>query len=298
MAIGSVNMQILNAMPKYNLFGLESQDYESARIVVLPIPYEATLSYKSGAKDGPHAIIEASRNMELYNEELGKDASRMGIYTLDELAPDYSSPENMVKRIEREVSLILEDKKLPFLIGGEHTVSVGAINAIGKKEKDFSVLHFDAHSDSRDEFMGTKYSHACIMARAREITKSCYSIGVRSVDEDSAKRYGKEILYMKDMRGMSNIEIARKAIEMTKKKVYITLDLDALDPSEMPSVGTPEPDGMRFSQLSDILKLVIKEKDILGIDMTELSPLPSLSYPNYTAAKLAYLIIGYTMKGA
>ncbi len=290
-------MQILNAMPKYNLFGLEEQEYESARIVVLPIPYEGTLSYKSGTKDGPHAIIDASRNMELYSEEFGRDISKIGIYTLDELAPDYSSPEGMAKRVEREVSLILEDMKLPFLIGGEHTISVGAINAIGKREKDFSVLHFDAHSDSRDEFMGTKYSHACIMARAREITKSCYSVGVRSVDEDSAKRYGSEILYMKDMHGMSNTQIAEKIIEMTKEKIYVTLDLDVLDPSEMPSVGTPEPDGMHFGQIAEILKTVMKEKEILGIDMTELSPLPSLSHPNYAAAKLAYFLIGYAMKG-
>ena len=189
------SVRVLNSMPDYNLFGLEGQDYKKAKIVVLPVPYDSTSTYKVGSREGPRALIEASRNIELYSEELDRDISGVGIYTLEELAPHFNSPKEMVDRIEGEVSLILDDKKLPLLIGGEHTIAVGAVAAVAKRFKDFSVLHFDAHADSRDELYGTRYCHACVMARIREMCKSCYSVGVRSIDADSAKKY-KDILYI------------------------------------------------------------------------------------------------------
>lgn len=285
-------MKILNAMAPYNLFGLENQEYASAKIAAIPVPYDSTVSYQSGTRNGPGAIIDASRNLELYNEELGKDISKMGIFTTDELAPDYSSPESMVKRIEKEVGLVCNDSKIPLLLGGEHTISLGAIRALAKVHDDFSVLHFDAHSDSRDEFMGTKYSHVCVMARAREVCKSCYSVGVRSVDEESAKRY-KDILYMKDMHDKSAKQISDLIAKNTKKKVYLSIDLDVLDPAEMPSVGTPEPDGMHFHELKEILKTVLKDKQVIGMDFVELAPIPGLLAPNYLAAKLVYMTLGY-----
>ena len=170
-------MKILNSMPEYNLFGLEQQDYDTAKVVVLPVPYDSTSTYKVGSREGPRAIIEASRHMELYNEELDEVTSdKAGIFTLEELAPDFNSPEGMVNRIAKEVSLILDDKKMPILLGGEHTIAVGAVKAFAKQRKDFTVLHFDAHADSRDEFFSTKYCHACVMARIREMCSSCYSI--------------------------------------------------------------------------------------------------------------------------
>jgi agmatinase len=285
-------MRILNATSPYNLFGLEGQDYDSARIVAVPVPYDSTTSYQAGTRNGPGAIIEASRNLELYSEELGKDISKAGIFTTEELAPDYSSPENMVGRIEKETAIICNDSKIPLLLGGEHTISLGAIRALAKKEKEFSVLHFDAHSDSRDEFMGTRYSHVCVMARVREVCKSCYSVGVRSTDEASARKY-KDIMYMKDMHAKSCKQISDMIVRSTKKRIYLSIDLDVLDPSEMPSVGTPEPDGMRFRELKEILKSVLEDKQLLGMDLVELAPIPGFTAPNYLAAKLAYVIVGY-----
>ncbi len=287
-------MDILNSMPPYNLFGLEGSDYNKAKVVAIPIPYESTVSYKSGSREGPHAIIEASRNIELYSEILEKDISKIGIYTTEEILPDVSSPENMVKRIESEVSPFLDDGKLPLVIGGEHTVMVGSLQAISKKygKDGFSVLHFDAHSDSRDSFMGSKYSHACVMARARELCDSCYSVGIRSIDEEDYRKY-KDILYMKDMHDMDDRSIADLIIEKTKKKIYFTFDMDVMDPSEMPSVGTPEPDGMRYRQIASILQRVFARKEVIGMDFTELCPIPGFTAPNYIAAKLIYTALGY-----
>ncbi len=289
-------VRLLNSNAPYNLFGLEDQDYKKAKVVVLPIPYDSTSTYKVGSRDGPMAIIEASRNLELYSEELGRDVSKIGIYTLEELAPDFDSPKKMVERISKEVSMILEEKKLPLLLGGEHTIAVGAVDAISKHYREFSVLHFDAHSDSRDELMSTKYCHACVMARIREMCKSCYSVGVRSIDQMSAKLYGNDILFMKDMKKMSAKQIADKIIKRTKKNLYITIDLDVFDTSEMPSTGMPEPDGMRFGEMKEILSIILREKSLIGIDFNELCPIPGIAAPNALAAKLIYLTLGFAFK--
>ena len=289
-------MRVLDSMPQYNLFGLEEQDYDKAKVVVLPIPYDSTSTYKVGSREGPRALIEASRNMELYSEELGRDISKVGIYTLEELAPHFNSPKEMVDRIEKEVSLVLDDGKLPLLLGGEHTIAVGGVAALSKRRKDFSVVHFDAHADSRDELMGTKYCHACVMARIREMCGSCYSVGVRSIDEGSASRYGKDILYMKQMHGMDANEVAGRIADSTKENLYITIDLDVLDPSEMPSTGTPEPGGMSYGLLRDILKHVLEDKKLMGIDFSELCPIPGIAAPNFLAAKLIYMTLGYAFK--
>lgn len=286
-------MKLLNSMPPYNLFGLEEQDYKSAKVVVIPIPYDSTVTYKSGSREGPRAIIEASRNMELYSEEMRDNPSKIGIYTTEELEPDFSSPQNTIARIEKEVSIVLDEGKIPLLLGGEHTISLGSINALSKRDKNFTVLHFDAHSDSRDELFGTKYSHGCIMARARELVKSCYSVGVRSIDDQSAAKYSDEILFMKDLYSMSTVDAINTIRSNTLKDIYLTIDLDVLDPSEMPSVGTPEPGGFSYHKLKEILKGALVAKNVIGLDFTELSPIPALVAPNYLAAKLIYNTIGY-----
>ncbi|MDE1810991.1 MAG: agmatinase [Candidatus Micrarchaeota archaeon] len=286
-------MKLLNALPPYNLFGIEEQDYKRAKVVAIPVPYDSTSTYKAGSREGPRAIIEASRNMELYSDELEKDVSkRVGIFTTDEMAPDFSSPDNMVKRIEREVDVVVDDGKVPMLLGGEHTISVGAMRSVRKKH-DFSVLHFDAHSDSRDEYGGTKYDHACVMARAKEICGKYYSVGIRSIDEQGAKDGKGSILYMKEMHKMTNAQIVKSILKNTKNNIYLSIDYDVLDPSEMPSTGTPEPDGMRFRQLIDILKPVLKERKVVGLDFVELNPIPGMVAPNYLAAKLIYITLGY-----
>ncbi len=281
-------MKLLHQMPPYNLFGIEEQEYKKAKVVALPVPYDSTTTYKSGTRDGPHAIITASRNLELYNEEYKREIGEIGIFTTEELEPSLDSPGETVNRVEKEAGLILEDGKLPLLIGGEHSIAIGGIRAVAKKNKDFSVIHFDAHSDYRNEYAGSKYCHACIMARAREACLSCYSIGVRSIDKESAVRYSKDILYRKDMHSLSIDEISNMINRHTKKNVYITIDFDVLDGGIMPSVGTPEPDGLNFYEMDRILKNILKEKKLLGIDFNELSPISGMIAPDFLAAKLIF----------
>jgi agmatinase len=286
-------MKILNSAQPYNLFGLEDQDYNKSKVVAVPIPYDSTTTYRSGTRDGPRAIIEASRTVELYNEETGTDISKIGIFTTDEILPDFSSPENMVKRIEKEIIPILDDGKMPLLLGGEHTVSLGGLTPIAKNNKDITYLQFDAHSDSRDTFMGSKYCHACVVSRAREMCDT-YSVGLRSVTEEDSKN--KNVLFMKDIHKLNTKEVVETILKNTKNDIYLSVDLDVIDPSEMPSTGTPEPDGLSFYQLKEIIKGIVSERKVLGMDFVELNPIPGFIAPNYLAAKLIYLTLGYTFK--
>jgi agmatinase len=281
-------MGILNQLPPYNLFGLERQDYSVSRIAAFPIPYDSTVTYRSGAREGPAAIISASRNLELYNHELGITLPETFVFTMDAMAPDLNSPEGMINRIEKEVGIAVDDGKVPFLMGGEHTISLGAIRALASRSDDFSILHIDAHSDSRDEIFGTKNSHASIMARARESVKSCYSVGIRSIDSDSASLYGKDMLFMEEIHKAGVQKSTENILSRLNKRVYVTVDLDALDPSEMPSVGTPEPDGLHYAELRYMLNSVFSKREIIGFDITELCPIPGLVAPDFLAAKLAY----------
>lgn len=288
-------MQPLNSLPKYNLFGIENQDYKKAKIVVLPIPYDSTVTYRAGTREGPKAIIEASRNMELYSYELKADISTIGIYTMDEMAPDFSSPKGMVDHIAREIELILKDNKMPLILGGEHTITVGAAKAVkevyGKK---VSFIQFDAHSDTRDEMFNSRYMHATAMARTKEMCKNLVSIGIRSMEGPQKKgEKNHKIFFMNELHEHGVEQIAEEVSRMTSDEVYITVDLDVLDPSEMPSVGTPEPDGMRFYQLIKFMEILSKSKKLVGLDIVELCPIPSIHYPDYIAAKLAYLTVGY-----
>ncbi|MEM0159286.1 MAG: agmatinase [Candidatus Micrarchaeaceae archaeon] len=287
-------MEPLNQMPKHNLFGLEKQDYNTAKVVVLPVPYDSTLTYKTGSREGPRAIIEASRNIELYSYELGRSLENLGIYTLDELAPDLSSPEKMVASISREVGIIIDDKKIPLLLGGEHTITIGAVRAFKERNTEMSVIQFDAHTDSRDEIYGSKYTHATVMARVKELYSSPVQVGIRSIDEESAERIDKErVIFADEVHSTSAEGIAEKIIGMTNENVYLSIDLDVLDPSEMPSVGTPEPDGLSFRELLGIIKHIGKSKKLMGFDVVELSPIPYMTAPDYLAAKLTYLTIGH-----
>ncbi len=285
-------MRILDALPPHNLFGVESE-YENSKVIVFPVPYDSTVSYRSGAREGPHAIIEASRNLELFSEELETDVSKIGVFTVEDLEPDVSSPENNIRRIEKEVLLALEDGKVPLLLGGDHSIALGGITAASRKYKEFTVLHFDAHSDARDEYMGSKYGHANVMARAREISKSCISIGVRSTFSEAYSKHEKDTIYRKNMRGKSPEEIGKDIAKKSKGRVYITIDVDVLDPGIMPSTGTPEPDGLSFHELTHIIKTVLEDKELIGMDVCELNPIPGIVAPDFLVAKMTYLILGY-----
>jgi len=276
----------------HNFGGLEVQDYKKARVVVLPIPFEATTSYVMGAKKGPQAIIEASRHMELYDIELKKDISEIGIFTFPTMSFLTDSPKQAIEKIKKAVSKLLKDKKFVLSLGGEHTITCGAVAAFKQKYKKLSVLQIDAHSDLRDEYLGIEYSHACAMRRVREMEVPVVGVGIRSLDESEAdyirKKEIKTIFYAPALP-------TKKIIASLSRDVYLTFDVDALDPSIMPSTGTPEPGGLGWYEVLDLIKQVAKTKKIIGADIVELSPLPGLVFPDFLAAKLAYKIIGYAL---
>ncbi len=286
-------MDILHQMPPYSLFGLENPNYKDARIIVLPVPYGSSAAHSAGARSAPHAIIDASRNMELYSIELGRDLRELKTYTFSEMEPDLNSPKEMVARIEKEINAIIEEDKVPVTIGGDHAVAIGPITALGKKYKDFSVIHFGAHADSRDEYLGSRYSHASVMARARDVCGSCISVGVRSIDEEAAKKYGKETIFMKDIWNMKSEAVAERIVKMTKERVYLTIDVGVLDPSEMPATAAPVPEGLHFHELTSILREVLARKQLIGADFCELNPAEANRAPDYTVAKLISLTLGY-----
>jgi len=292
-----MDKSILNPMPPFNLFGIGNASYESAKVVVLPVPYDSTTSYKSGAREGPRAIINASRFIEPFSYELGFDISKLGIYTMPELMPNYDSPEHMVEAIRKEVAIILEDKKVPVLLGGEHTIALGSLAALKDSKTDLSIVQFDAHADMYNELNTTKYSHGSVMARASELYGDFYQIGIRSIDSAYYNRMDKSrVFFIEDLHKKGVEEVAKEINKKTKKNIYITFDFDVLDPSEMPSTGTPEPNGLHFAEIIAMFSKLAKGKNLVGADFTELMPIPGFDAPNYLAAKLIYLFLGYFIK--
>ena len=280
-----------------NFLGLERKlsEYDSSKAAVLPIPYDGTVSYGAGTRNGPGAIIAASVQVETYDHDFKIEPCRIGIATLEEIGPEASGPETMMDKIEKVSKRILGDGKFLLSLGGEHSVSYPLLKAHKEKFPDISALHIDAHSDLRDTYQGSRYSHACVMSRISEIC-DFVSVGVRSFcDSESERRAlqrGRIISSSDyDKNSISNI------LSMLSSDVYITFDLDGLDPSVMPAVGTPEPGGFLWNEVIELLMTVGREKKIVGADVVELAPIPGLIYPDFTAARLAYKLISVAFNG-
>ena len=271
----------------------EFSNYETSKVIILPIPYEKTTTYVKGAAKGPEAILDASRNMELYDEELDKEISRVGICTLNELKIE-EKPELMVNIVYENVKKLISDSKFPIVIGGEHSVTPGCVKACAASYDDFSVLQLDAHTDLREEYDGTKFSHACTMKRILDISKNIVQVGIRSLCDEEAtfiKKNNLKIFWAKDI--FNDDKWINDAILKLSKNVYITLDLDVFDPSIMPSVGTPEPGGLGYYQVLRFLRKVFEERNVVGFDVVELSPNENDVSSDFTATKVIYKMIGY-----
>jgi agmatinase len=284
-------MNLFNSEPPFNFLGFKKQNPKKSKVWILPVPFEATVFNLGGTKEGPKAIIDASRNIEFFDEDLKKDISKIGIFTLPFLSLTKNSPKEAVFQIQKATEKILENKKFPVILGGEHTLTLGVVLTLKKFFKnDFSILQFDAHSDLRDEFEGTKYHHATFARRIVEDLKiKVCQVGIRAISKEEFEFIKKE----KRVKVFYKRNYAKKEIlNFLTKKVYLTIDLDALDPSIMPAVGTPEPEGLFFENILEIVKEVSKEKEILGFDLVELSPIPGFFAPNYLAAKLISKILG------
>ncbi|MBI4681748.1 MAG: agmatinase [Nitrospirae bacterium] len=284
-----------NKLP-YNFGGLPRKysNYKNANIVILPVPFDKTSSWIKGSDKGPRAIINASRNMELYDIETASEVYTKGIYTAEEISAGNSR--KMISDVRTRVDHFLDDGKFTVLLGGEHMVSLGSIEAHAGYFNNMSILHLDAHSDMRDSYEGDKYSHACIMARAKEITNNVVSVGIRSSDASEMGNIDKSNVFYASAINKSKDWI-RKAAGKLSRNVYISIDLDVFDPSIMPSTGTPEPGGLGWYEVLDLLEYVTKRKNIVGFDVVELCPSKNNAAPDFLAAKLIYKLLSFKFAG-
>lgn len=272
----------------------EYSKFENSKIVILPVPYDGTTTWIKGADKGPDALIEASCNMEIYDIGSDKEVYKVGIHTADPVR-ERRSPEKVAKDVESRINQLIKKKKFPVIIGGEHSVSIGAFKAFADfyKGSDFTILQFDAHADIRQEYEGSKYNHACVMARALELTP-ILQVGIRSMSFDERADIKPERIFYADyILDSNNTTWMYDLLNKLGKNVYITIDLDVFDPSIMPSTGTPEPGGMLWYPMLDLLEKINQKTNIVGFDVVELCPMKYNKAPNFLAAKLVYQLLTY-----
>ena len=287
-------MKNVSSIP-FNFGGLEPAyaAYEGSNVVIVPVPYEATTSFRAGTKDGPLAIIKASRGLELYDDDIRAEPYSIGIHTLDELDLSMVSVEYPHAQLEELIEALIQDGKFPIVLGGEHSISLGPVRAFRNHFPDLTVLQLDAHADMRDTFQGTPFSHACI---ARRISEICpiVQVGIRSMSLEEGEflqqGQGENVLSAADL--VSGRRSFAEFLAKLSDNVYITVDIDVFDPAEMPAVGTPEPGGVSWYQVLDILRAVFDSRNVVGFDLVELCPIPGNITPDFLAAKLVYKMIG------
>ena len=263
---------------------------ETASAVLIPVPIDSTTSFRSGARYGPSAIIAASAALEDYDLELGIDVADLGIHTAPALEPHVGDPEQMAMRVRQAVAYYQSQDKLTGVIGGDHSAAIGSALACLDKYLGLSVLYIDAHADLRDEYQGTGWGHG---SAARRIAEHCpvSLVGVRTLaleERDFIDQAGIRVCYWPPSDGCVD-----DIINGLSPQVYVSVDLDALDPSEMAAVGTPEPGGMRWLELVALLRQVAEQRRVVGFDVCELAPNEGPAANSYTAAKLVYKLVAY-----
>jgi agmatinase len=277
-------------MKNYGGIPKEFSGESKSPIVILPVSYDGTSTWLKGSDKGPEAILEASANMELYDIESDTEIYRQGIFTAP-FVKEKKSPERMFEAVYKETKKYLDKDKFVVTIGGEHSVSIGAIKAHSEKYKDICVLQLDAHSDMRESYEGSKYNHACAMARAKEYA-SVIQVGIRSMDADEKPNIDpKKIFFAENIR-LDKVWVD-KVISVLCPNVYISIDLDVFDPSIIPSTGTPEPGGLGWYDVLDLMVKVNEKLNIIGFDVVELCPNPANRAPDFLASKLIYKILTY-----
>lgn len=277
--------------------GIEGRyaDYAAARYAILPVPYEGTVSYAPGTADGPRAVIEASKQVEWFDEELLAEFYQAGVATLAPVPPA-SDVEEQMARVAAAARRPIDDGKFLLALGGEHSITPPIVRQIARRHGDISVLQLDAHADLRDSYVGGgKCSHASAMRRVLEITPRIAQVGIRnfSLEEyqscpEQAKRFITPAVVESDPRWIDRV------LGLLGEKVYLTLDIDGFDSSEAPGTGTPEPGGLSWRQVIAMLRRVCSERQVVGADIVEVRPLPPSNVTEFLAARLAYKIIAYT----
>ncbi|MEO8773118.1 MAG: agmatinase [Gelidibacter sp.] len=268
----------------------EYSKLETAKIVLIPVPYDGTSTWQKGADKGPQAFLDASENMELYDIETRTEVYKQGVYLADAVTEN-SSPEKMVDAVHQAVKKYIKRNKFVTAFGGEHSISIGTIRAFNECFDNLTVLQIDAHADLRKEYQGSTCNHACAVYEASQNT-NLIQVGIRSMDAMEMTVMDEEKTYF--AHDMVTDEFwMDSAIDQMTENVFITIDLDAFDPSIMPSTGTPEPGGMLWYETLDFLKKVFEEKNVVGFDIVELCPDPKEKSSDFLAAKLYYKMLTY-----
>jgi agmatinase len=259
----------------------------------LPVPYDATTTFGVGTRDGPRAILNASQQVELYDEYLGREAHAAGVATLEALEPDASGPEAMLARVYAAARPIVRAGKFLITLGGEHSITYGVVRAVKARHKDLSVLQIDAHADLRDSYQGTPFSHACVMRGIHELHVPAVGVGIRNYSAAEARfiRDASKPIFTARTCRTTDTWIESVLGELTDH-VYVTIDIDGFDPAVAPGTGTPEPGGLDWYQVTDLLAAVARRKTIVSADVVEVRPLPPSTVTEFLAAKLIYRLIG------
>jgi agmatinase len=280
-----------------NFLGLpdELSSWERSRVAVLPVPYDRTTSYMPGARFGPRAVMDASRNLETYDDELDMDVSESGIHTLPELEAPAAGPEVMVGEIRETARWVLGHGKFLVTIGGDHSVAIGVLQAHAEKYPDLSIVQFDAHADIKESWEGTAFSHASVMRPMGAAAKRILSVGIRSMNREEAAflKTRPEIEVLTVPRLRSDPTAVRRAIDKLTSNVYLTMDVDGFDPSVIPATGTPEPGGLLWYEGLAIIRELAERRRIVGFDVMELAPIPGFVASDFVVSKLIYKTLGY-----
>lgn len=285
-------------LPPENFGGLseEHSQYETARAVIFPVPLARTTNYAHGTSNGPAAILKASRNMSLYDEELELEPyNEIGIHTLPPIDTTDGTLQEVLTELFTAQCALIEDEKLPIALGGEHALTPPLVSAVARKHKNLSVLQIDAHADLRDDYQGNPASHACTMRRVVEVCPAV-QVGVRSISLEEAKairHLRTKIYWASDIVHAPLKRWTSQVVADLSPSVYVTVDLDGFDPSVVPATGSPEPGGLDWRQVTSLLRAVAESRKIVGMDVVELLPQPGDHASDMLAAKLVYKTLGY-----
>src|SRR6476620_3640404 len=273
------------------------RSFDDSRVVILPVPVDRTTSYVSGTRNGPHEILQASSHMELWDEEVGADVHGVGIFTLPEMELPFGELPAVMHEIQRVASEILNRDKFLVTLGGEHSITPPLVAAASAKYKGLSVRQIDAHADLRDCYMGTPQNHACAMRRTLDYARLT-QVGIRSMSTEEAEAApGLDTTIFYDATMRRDPAWIDRVVDRLSGPVYVTIDVDGLDPAIMPATGTPEPGGLSWYEMLALLRATIDRRTVVACDVVELSPLPGMMAPNFLCAKLIYKILTYRFAG-
>lgn len=285
-----------NRMSNFLDIPLEFADPDRSAVHIIPVPYDKTSTYRKGADRGPQAIIDASAQIEWYDIQTDSEPHRSGIYTQRPVLCEDDDPIHLAPLVSERVGAALDAGKLPVVLGGEHSVSIGAFQAVSERVKDLTILQIDAHGDTRDSYHGSSHNHACVMARAKELAQ-VIQVGIRAIDKSETENldlsrtfFAHTILDAPDLSWMDSV------IDLLTEHVYITIDLDGLDPSIIPATGTPEPGGLDWRTVNTLVHRVASASRVVGFDVVELCPEPTHHASDFIAAKLCFRVLAECLR--